>query len=82
MINRTNQIMTLQDGKEYAILRHIVYQGRTFYLAVEMTEDKEDIKEDSLELLEEVMYNGQKSIKKLRDANLTKIILENIKFPE
>lgn len=82
MENRTNQIMTLQDGKEYAIVRHIVYQGRTFYLAVEMTKDKEDIKEDSLDLLEQIMYKGQESIKKVRDAELTKIILENIKFPE
>lgn len=82
MENRTNQVMTLQDGKEYAIVRHILYQGRTFYLAVELTEDKEDIKEDSLELLEQVMYEGQESIVKVRDAELTKVILENIKFPE
>ncbi len=82
MINRTNQLMTLQDGKKYAIIRHVLYQGRTFYLAVEVTSDEEDIKEDSLQLLEQVMYEGQESIQKVTDAKVIKTILENIKFPE
>lgn len=81
MENRTNQIMTLQDGQEYAIVRHIVYQGRTFYLAVQLTDDKEDLKDD-IELLEQVMYEGKESIIKVTDAELTKVILENVSMPE
>lgn len=82
MENRTNQIMTLQNGKEYAILRHIVYQGRTFYLTVEMTEDQQDIIEDNVELLEQIIHEGKESVVKVRDAELTKTILENLKLPK
>lgn len=81
MENKTNKIVTLQDGREYGIYRHILYQGRTFYLASELTEDKEDLKEDLI-VLEQVLYEGKDSIKIIKDANLVKTILENIEIPE
>jgi len=81
MENNTNKIVTLGDGKEYAIYRHVLYQGRTFYLAFELTENKEELKED-LVILEQLVYDGKDSIKIVRDANIVKTILENIELPE
>ncbi len=81
MENNTNKIVILQDGREYAIYRHILYQGRTFYLAFELEKDRENLKED-LVVLEQLKYEGQESIKIVKDAEIIKTILENVEVPE
>lgn len=77
MENRTNKIIVLEDGKNYAVLRHILYQGRTFYLASEVINES-DLSQD-MELFEQVMYEGKESLVKFRDPEITKIILDNMK---
>ena len=46
MENRINQVIELENGKEYYILKQAVYSGDNYFVAAEVTEDGEDLKEN------------------------------------
>jgi hypothetical protein len=77
MVNRTNQMVELENGKEYGIIKHILYQGRTFFVASEYDKEKEDFKEEIV-ILEQVVYEGKDSIKKLKDPEIIQTIIDNL----
>jgi predicted RNase H-like nuclease len=78
MINRTNQVVELADGREYGIMKHIAYQGRTFFIASELTDNKQDLK-DEIVILEQVVYEGKDCIVEVDDPEIIKLITTNVK---
>ena len=39
MDNITNQVLDLENGKKYFVLRQAVYKGVTYFLGAELTDD-------------------------------------------
>ncbi len=81
MKNRTNQVVKLEDGREYGIMKHILYQGRTFYIASEYIEEKDDFSEEFL-ILEQLIQDDKDCIQIVEDTQIIKAIIENIEIPE
>ncbi len=79
MINRTNQIVTLENDKEYFIFRQAVYLKETYYIAVEVEDNGTKFKEKVI-VLKEMDDNGKKCIIIVRDPNIIASIIKNIKL--
>ncbi len=77
MTNRINQVMELADGKKYVIIKQAIYKGDTYYVSLRLTDDEENVMEE-LVIFEEVDINGQKSVKKVNDYNLAKLIFKYV----
>ena len=78
MENLTNQILDLENGKKYFVLRQAVYKGVTYFLGAEVTEDEEDFTNE-FAFLEKVGNEGLK-VKKVTDKNIISVLSKNIKI--
>lgn len=82
MENRTNQIMSLETGRDYFINRQILYKGVTYYVATlvkkELAEDGTLEPEDEIVIFEEREKDGKKTVIVLEDEEIAKIILKNL----
>lgn len=77
MINRINQVMELADGKKYVVVKQAIYKGKTYYVSLRLTDDEENVMEE-LVVFEEVDFNNQKSVQKVKDQNILKLVLEYV----
>lgn len=74
MENRTNQTMTLKNGKKYVVINQIAYNNKKYYLANELTPDEEDITETIL-LLEESEKDGKAFVEIVTDPEIIEVIV-------
>ena len=82
MENRTNQIMTLDNNRDYFINRQILYKGINYYVATLLKEELDAEgnaqPEDEIIIFEEREKDGEKILRVLEDKDVAKAILENI----
>ena len=78
MENLTNQILDLENGKKYFVLRQAVYKGVTYFLGAEVTEDEEDFTNNFV-FLEKVGDEGLK-VKVVKDENVISVLAKNIRI--
>lgn len=76
MENRTNQIVELVDGTKYIIVRHLVYQDESYYIANRITDDEKDLLKEVL-IMKEVKKDGKVFIEKITDPDIIKVIVQN-----
>lgn len=68
MINRINQIMELANKEKYLVLKQAIYKEKNYYVALQVTDDEENITEKVV-VFEQVNVNGQESdSKRISDA--------------
>jgi hypothetical protein len=79
MENLTNQILILDNGSKYFVLRQALYKGVTYFLAVEVTEDEENFTNNFL-FFERVDENGNFVVKEVTDENILTVLAKNIKI--
>ncbi len=77
MENRINQVMELADGRKYVVLKQAIYKGDNYFVAIRTTDNEEDVT-DEFVVFQEVDYNGQKSVKKIKDPNLVSLICKYV----
>lgn len=77
MENRINQVMELENGKKYVVIKQAVYKEHNYYVSARLTDDEEDILEEYV-IFEEVDYNGKKSVLEVKDANLYKLVAKYV----
>ena len=75
MENRINQIMTLEDGQKYLVVKQAVYKNENYYAVVKVDEQEENLLDEYL-LLHEVEYDGQVCIEELDDPEMIKLVTE------
>ena len=80
MDNITNQVLDLENGKKYFVLRQAVYKGVTYFLGAELTEDEEDFTNNFVFL--ERVGDGELMIKRVTDQAIIDILAKNIKIEE
>ncbi|MBQ2408860.1 MAG: hypothetical protein II309_05440 [Bacilli bacterium] len=77
MENRINQVVELENGKEYYILKQAVYGGDNYFVAAEVSEDGEDLK-DKFIILHETKENGESYIEFENDSKIIQILLKHL----
>ncbi len=80
MENITNQVLDLENGKKYFVLRQAVYKGVTYFLGAELTEDEEDFTNEFVFL--ERVGDGDLMIKKVTDPAIIEVLAKNIKIED
>ena len=78
MDNITNQILELDNGKKYFVLRQAVYKGVSYFLGAEVTHDEEDFTNNFVFL--ERVGDGDLMIKKVTDQSIIEVLSKNIKI--
>lgn len=77
MENRTNQVIELENNKEYLVLRQAVFRGDTYYITSEVKNDGEDF-DKNLTILKETDENDKKYVSIVEDKEIIDTILEHI----
>ena len=77
MENRTNQVIELENNKEYLILRQVVYKNETYYVTTEIFNDGEDF-EEKLTILKETKEGKDTYINVVNNPDIIKVILKHI----
>ena len=80
MENLTNQILRLENGKHYLVLRQAAYKGNTYFLAAEVTEDEEEFTNEFQFFTKVPKDNGEFVIKKVTDPEVLEVLSKNIKL--
>ena len=78
MENLTNQILDLENGKQFFVLRQAVYKGVTYFLGAEVTSDGEDFTNEFAFL--EKVDGDELLIKKVTDPKIIEVLAKNIKI--
>ncbi len=78
MDNITNQILELDNGKKYFVLRQAVYKGVSYFLGAEVTPDEEDFTNNFVFL--ERVGDGDLMVKKVTDQSIIEVLSKNIKI--
>ena len=77
MENRINQVMELADGRKYVVIKQAIYKGNNYFVSMRLTDDEEDVL-DEIVVFQEVEYEGQKSVQKVKDPNLFSVICKYV----
>ena len=78
MDNITNQVLDLENGKKYFVLRQAVYKGVTYFLGAELTPDEEDFTNNFVFL--ERVGDDDLMIKRVTDQAVIDVLAKNIKI--
>lgn len=77
MENRINQIMELDNGKKYIVVKQAIYKQDTYYVVARVTNDEKDIEDEYL-VLKQIFIDGKQAITEVEDPNLFKIIIKYV----
>lgn len=77
MENRINQVMELENGKKYVVVKQAIYKNHNYFVTARLTDDENDILEEYV-IFEEVDYNGKKSVQKVTDGNVFNMIVKYV----
>lgn len=77
MENKTNQVLELANGKEYVVLRQVVYKGDTYYVTSEIRDDGDDF-DKNLTVLKETIEDGKSYVNIVRNPDIIKVIMNHI----
>lgn len=69
-----DDIITLEDGKEFLLLLDTVNDGVKYYLAVECINNEPS---DHFEVFKEVTENGETSVEEIEDGALLEKLLDD-----
>lgn len=75
MENRINQVITLENGKKYFILKQAVYKKENYFVTAEVTDDEKDLKDNFL-VFHKTMENGTDYVHIENDPKVLEVILK------
>lgn len=79
MENLTNQVLTLDNGNMYFVLRQAVYKGKTYYFCAEVTKDGENFTNKFIFLVK-LDNEANFSVEEVTDKNILSVLAKNIKI--
>ena len=81
MENLTNQVLRLDDGSRYFVLRQAVFRGVTYFLGAELTPDGEDFTNNFV-FLEKIDddADGGFSVQAVTDQEVLEALGKNIRI--
>lgn len=81
MENRINKIIKLENKKMYYLLKQAVYNNDSYYTAVEVSPDLQELT-DNFELLHETNVDGEVYFAKVKEPKMIQLLLKYMKAPE
>ena len=79
MENLTNQVIKLEDGTRYFIIRQAVFRGSTYFLGAELTKDGDDFTNNFV-FLEKLGFGDELILEVVTDKEIIEILGKNIKI--
>lgn len=79
MGNRINQVIKLDNGNNYVILKQAVYKNNNYYIASKLDLNDKPIAED-LSFFHEFSQNGELKIEEVTDIELMKYLYSYMKI--
>ena len=70
-----DEIITLEDGKEYVLLLSSIHEGEKYFLAVEAVNN---VPTDNYELFKEIVENGELSVEEVVDEELRLKLIDDL----
>ena len=70
-----DEIITLEDGKEYILLLESIQNGEKYFLAVEAIDNAPT---DKYEIFKEIIIDGEISVEEVIDEELRAKLLEDL----
>ncbi|MBE6155631.1 MAG: hypothetical protein E7164_02605 [Firmicutes bacterium] len=70
-----DEIITLEDGKEYVLLIETLHEGEKYFLAVEAINN---VPSDNYELFKEINENGELSVEEVVDEKLRLQLIDKL----
>lgn len=70
-----DEIITLEDGKEYILLLESVQEGEKYFLAVEAVNNEPT---DKYEIFKEIIIDGELSVEEVVDEDLRLKLLDDL----
>lgn len=80
MNNLTNQVLKLDNGLSYFVLRQAAFKGNSYYLGAQVTPDGEDFTNKFIFLEKVEKEDGVFYVKPVEDPAVLDILAKNIKF--
>ena len=81
MENRINKVIKLSDNKKYYLLKQAVYNNESYYTAVQVTDDMQQLTEE-FSLLHETKENDKIYFAQVKDPKMIQLLLKYMKAPE
>ena len=81
MENRINQVIELENGKKYFILKQAIYLSENYFIVAEVSEDGTDLL-DEFVVLHEVKEEDGAFVKVETDLKTLEIILKHLDIKE
>ena len=77
MENRIHQVMELENGKKYVVIKQAIYKGHNYFVAARLTDDEEDVLEEFV-MFEEVEQAGESAVLEVKDPNICKMVCKYV----
>ena len=78
MGNLINNILTLGNKEKYMVLNQAVYQNKSYYLVVQVSENEEEVL-GKFKFLEETEVDGEKAVVVVRDEKIIELLAKYLK---
>ena len=69
--------MELANKEKYLVLKQAIYKEKTYYIAIKITDDEENITEKVV-VFEQVDVDGQESVQKVSDPSLATLVCKYV----
>lgn len=69
--------MELANKEKYLVLKQAIYKEKTYYIAIQITDDEENITEKVV-VFEQVDVDGQESVQKVSDPSLATLVCKYV----
>lgn len=79
MENRVNQVVRLDNGNNYVILKQVIYKNDSYFLASKL-DLKNNPMADNLVFFHQVDLNGQLKLEEVTDLNLIQYLYTYMKI--
>lgn len=81
MENRINNVVTLENGKKYFILKQAIYMNENYFVVAETNESEDDLKENFL-ILHETKQGDDTFVQVEKDPEVLQTILKHLDIKE
>lgn len=79
MNNRINQVVQLDDGNKYVILRQVVYKNESYYIASKIDE-KNNPSPDEISFFHQIEVTGQLKLEEVTNNELMQYLYNYMKI--
>lgn len=86
--NRIKQIMELDDNSKYVVVKQAMYKGESYYVAVKVTDDEEDVvldkelAEENVKIFHQILVDGVEAVEEVEDLELFELIIKYLDLEE